>query len=171
MTVAETEKKEETLNPVNEVSINEANEKEAEPKILGTLIPKGRYVEAIGRRKRAVARVRVWEEKGSKHPFLVNDKEVLAYFPTEEMREVAKDALTRLKTPGKFVVHVHVKGSGIRSQADAVRHGLAKALAGLDVEWKRKLKKAGFLKPDIRIVERKKFGKKKARKSAQWSKR
>src|SRR3989344_101462 len=101
--------------------------------VAANLIPKGRFVEAIGRRKTAVARVRVWEEKSAKRGILVNDREVFEYFPAEETREAAKE--------------------------------------GLDGEWKKKLKKAGLLKPDTRIVERKKFGKKKARKSPQWSKR
>lgn len=149
----------------------EIKDKEVEERTRGTLVPKGRYVEAIGRRKRASARVRVWEEKGAKKAFLVNEREIFVYFPTEETREVAKDALAKLKVQNRFMVNARVKGGGVSAQADAVRHGLAKALAGLDVEWKRKLKKAGFLKPDIRIVERKKFGKKKARKSPQWSKR
>ena len=149
----------------------EIKDKDTEDRIQGVLIPKGRYVEAIGRRKRASARVRVWEEKGAKKAFTINDREVFDYFPTEETREVAKDALAKLKIQNRFVVNAHVKGSGVSAQADAVRHGLSRALAGLDPEWKKKLKKAGFLKPDIRIVERKKFGKKKARKSPQWSKR
>jgi len=143
----------------------------AEERVPGILIRDDRYVEAIGRRKRATARVRVWEEKGAKKSFLVNDKDVSLYFPTESMREMAKDALAKVKAQNRFTVSAHVKGSGISSQADAVRRGLAKALAGLDLEWRKKLKKAGLLKPDIRIVERKKFGKKKARKSPQWSKR
>ncbi|MBI1998982.1 MAG: 30S ribosomal protein S9 [Parcubacteria group bacterium] len=149
----------------------EIKEKDAEDRIQGTLIPKGRYVEAIGRRKRASARVRVWEEKGSKKAFSVNERDISDYFPTEKTRETAKDPLATLKAQNRFTVSVRIKGSGVSAQADAVRHGLSRALAGLDPEWRKKLKKAGFLKPDIRIVERKKFGKKKARKSPQWSKR
>src|SRR3989344_2602308 len=139
--------------------------------VAANLIPKGRFVEAIGRRKTAVARVRVWEGKSAKRGFLVNDREVFEYFPTEETREAAKEALAKLKAQNRFTVSAHVKGSGGSAQSEAVRQGLAKALAGLDGEWKKKLKKAGLLKPDTRIVERKKFGKKKARKSPQWSKR
>ncbi|MBI3075111.1 MAG: 30S ribosomal protein S9 [Parcubacteria group bacterium] len=153
------------------IETEEIKDKDAENRVQGTLIPKGRYVEAIGRRKRASARVRVWEEKGAKKAFVVNDREVFDYFPTEETRETAKDALAKLKIQNRFTVNAHVQGSGVSAQADAVRHGLSRALAGLDPEWRKKLKKAGFLKPDIRIVERKKFGKKKARKSPQWSKR
>lgn len=149
----------------------EIKDKEIEERTRGTLVPKGRYAEAIGRRKRATARVRIWEEKGSRKAFVVNDRDVSDYFPTEKTREMTKDPLAILKAHNRFVVSVHVKGSGVSAQADAIRHGLSRVLAGLDGEWKRKLKKAGFLKPDIRIVERKKFGKKKARKSPQWSKR
>ncbi|MBI2049126.1 MAG: 30S ribosomal protein S9 [Parcubacteria group bacterium] len=71
----------------------EIKEKDAEDRIQGTLIPKGRYVEAIGRRKRASARVRVWEEKGSKKAFSVNERDISDYFPTEKTRETAKDPL------------------------------------------------------------------------------
>ncbi|MBI2099670.1 30S ribosomal protein S9 [Candidatus Uhrbacteria bacterium] len=134
-------------------------------------MPPGRYVEAIGRRKRASARVRVWEGKGGKKSFVVNKKEMQEYFPTEDMRESAKNALTTLKAGNRFAIEARVKGSGFSAQADAVRQGLARALAMLDGEWKKKLKKAGLLKPDTRIVERKKFGLKKARKAPQWSKR
>ena len=152
--------------------MTQAQEKQEEKEpISGARIPEGRYVEAIGRRKRASARVRVWEEKGGKKSFIVNKKELHEYFPTEDMRESAKSALTTLKTQNRFAVEARVKGSGSRSQADAVRQGLARVLATLDGEWKKKLKKAGLLKPDTRIVERKKFGLKKARKAPQWSKR
>ena len=149
-------------------TVEQKEEKELTP---GTLIPEGRYVEAIGRRKRASARVRVWEEKGGRKSFIVNKKEMHEYFPTEDMREAAKSALTILKTGNRFTVEARVKGSGSAAQADAVRQGLARALATFDSEWKKKLKKAGLLRPDTRIVERKKFGLKKARKAPQWSKR
>ena len=148
--------------------IEQKEEKEA---TSGALIPEGRYVEAIGRRKRASARVRVWEEKGGKKSFVVNKKEMHEYFPTEDMREAAKNALETLKAGNRFTVEARVKGGGSAAQADAVRQGLARALATLDSDWKKKLKKAGLLRPDTRIVERKKFGLKKARKAPQWSKR
>ena len=151
--------------------MNSDKDKKKETQTIGTLIESGRYVEAIGRRKRAVARVRVREEKVTKLAFLINERQLHEYFQTENLRVKAKDPLSKLKNQNQFSITALVKGSGVSSQADAVRHGLSKVFASLDVEWKKKLKKAGFLKPDIRIKERKKFGKKKARKSPQWSKR
>lgn len=146
----------------------ENSNKEATARVL---IPEGRYVEAVGRRKEAVARVRVRETKGGKKSFIVNEKESNDYFPTEFMRERVKNALSATKTQNKFSIDAHVHGGGSSAQADAVEQGLARAIASLDSEWKKKLKKAGLLKHDTRIVERKKFGKKKARKAPQWSKR
>lgn len=128
-----------------------------------------RYIEAVGRRKTAVARVRITE--GSKNTFVVNDKPVADFFSTDEMRIVAQEAIMKMKIPAKFSVSAHVKGGGAHSQAEAVRHGLARALVDFDIELRGAMKKAGYLKRDPRSVERKKPGLKKARKSAQWSKR
>lgn len=128
-----------------------------------------RYIEGIGRRKSATARVRI--TPATKSAFLVNDKEVDAYFVTEEMRKIVRDALIGSGIEQAFNVSVHVNGSGIHSQAEAVRHGLARALVAYDLELRSNLKKIGFLKRDPRRKERKKFGLKKARKSPTWSKR
>ncbi len=128
-----------------------------------------RYIEAVGRRKTAVARVRITE--GAKNAFVINDKPVADFFPTEEMRIVAQEAIMKMEIPAKFTVSAHVKGGGAHSQAEAVRHGLARALAEFDTTLRSPLKKAGYLKRDPRSIERKKPGLKKARKSAQWSKR
>ena len=153
------------------MSNTEKNNNEENIVVAASLIPDGRFIEAAGRRTRSAARVRIWENKCAKKAFIVNDRELFDYFPTEDSREMAKEALIKIKAQNRFAVSVRVHGGGFSAQADAVRHGLAKALAGLDGEWKKKVKKSEFLKPDVRIVERKKFGKKKARKSPQWSKR
>ncbi len=128
---------------------------------------KKQYTETIGRRKTATARVRISE--ASKASYVINDKDLATYFPTEELQKIVTDPF---KIADKaYAVSVHVKGSGIHSQAEAVRHGLARALVVEDESDKTKLKQEGFLKRDPRSKERRKFGLKKARKAPQWSKR
>ncbi len=128
-----------------------------------------RYIETIGRRKTSAARVRV--TPSSRDHFSVNEKEVAVYFPTAELQRIVHEAIQRGKTAEKFSITVRVKGGGIHSQAEAVRHGIARVFAGQDKELRTILKKQGFLKRDPRAKERRKFGLKKARKSPQWSKR
>ncbi|MBX4198381.1 30S ribosomal protein S9 [Candidatus Parcubacteria bacterium] len=128
-----------------------------------------KYIETVGRRKTSIARVRITE--AGKSSILINDRELAHYFPTADLQRIATEAITKVKAPSKFKITVHLKGGGISSQAEAFRHGLARALTEYDVEFKGKLKKAGFLKRDPRAKERRKFGLKKARKAPQWSKR
>lgn len=129
----------------------------------------GKYIEAVGRRKTSTARVRIAE--ASKDSCVVNGKEVEVYFPTAELRGIVNEALPKSKVVGKFFVSVHVVGGGIHSQAEALRHGLSRALVMFDFETRKRLKKLGYLKRDPRMKERRKFGLKKARKAPQWSKR
>ena len=128
-----------------------------------------RYIETIGRRKTAAARVRV--TPGAKQSITVNDLDVDTYFKTDEQKRVAADAITKAKLPVKFKITARVAGGGLSAQAESVRHGISRALVEYDAELRKKLKKAGFLKRDPRSKERRKFGLKKARKSPQWSKR
>ena len=127
-----------------------------------------KYIEAIGRRKTSIARVRI--TPAAKTSFKVNEKDMASYFPTAELRKIVEDAIEKTKL-GKFSISVRIKGGGTHSQAEAVRHGIARALVKHDESSKSKLKAAGFLKRDPRAKERRKFGLKKARKSPQWSKR
>jgi len=126
------------------------------------------YTEAIGRRKTSVARVRITE--ASTESIIVNGIDVVVYFPTEELQMIIRDALSKVKTP-KFKVTTIVSGGGIHSQAEAVRHGIARAVIILNEDLRKKMKRAGYLKRDPRMKERRKFGLKKARKAPQWSKR
>ena len=128
----------------------------------------GRYIEGIGRRKTAIARVRITE--ASKTSFTINDKSLEDYFP-ETYRAIVQSPFKTVELPVKYSVSIHVSGSGPHAQAEAIRHGLSRAILTTDAELKGSLKKAGFLKRDSRTVERKHFGFKKARKSSQWSKR
>lgn len=129
-----------------------------------------RYIETIGRRKTASARVRM--TPATKTSYELNGKTLEAYFPTRELRITAEESLNSSKlTTTKFLITAVLKGGGISAQAVALRHGIARGLIEYDRELRGKLKKAGFLKRDPRAKERRKFGLKKARKSPQWSKR
>jgi len=127
-----------------------------------------KYIEGVGRRKTSVARVRISE--GGKG-IIVNSKDHAVYFPTFEMQRIVKEALEKMNVSDRFKVEVHIYGGGIHSQAEALRHGLARALVKHNPDFRKRLKKAGYLKRDPRMKERRKFGLKKARKAPQWSKR
>lgn len=130
----------------------------------------GEYIESVGRRKTATARVRMYA--GDKVEVVVNDQPLEEYFPTKEMQLAVTDPFTTTEEiTDPFFVSVHVSGSGLSGQAQAVRHGISRALVEHSNEAKKPLKDKGYLKRDPRMVERKKPGKKKARKSSQWSKR
>lgn len=128
-----------------------------------------KYFEAVGRRKTSVARVRLFTQGEKK--FLVNGKACQDYFPTLELQQTATSSLERMKVLDKFSVEVRVRGGGIHSQAEAVRHGISRALVIFNAEFKKRLRKAGFLTRDPRMRERKKFGLKRARRAPQWQKR
>lgn len=140
--------------------------KDKKPKDTSTV--SDRYTEAVGRRKMAIARVRIFED--NKQSFLINDRELDEYFPTNELQNIVKTVFSA-KIPDKFKITVVIRGGGISSQAEAIRLGIARALEKFKPELRKNLKKAGHLKRDPRVKERKKFGLKKARKAAQWSKR
>lgn len=127
------------------------------------------YFEAVGRRKTAVARVRLTPAKEAS--FSINEKTLADYFQTAELQNIINDAFKASGISQPFAMSVKVLGSGVHSQAEAVRHGVARALVSYDNNLKLNIKKAGFLKRDSRQVERKKPGLKKARKSPTWSKR
>ncbi len=130
---------------------------------------KNRYIEAVGRRKTAIARVRI--TPSTKASFIVNEKDVKEYFSTNDLQSIAQEAMSKSEIGEKFTVTVQVLGGGIHAQAEAIRHGLSRTLVERDEQVKNTLKKLGFLKRDSRQVERKKFGLKKARKAPTWSKR
>lgn len=127
------------------------------------------YYEAVGRRKTSVARVRLFPKK--QRSYTINDRSLEDYFPTKTLQKQARDPLDVSDTKQEFTVSAIIRGGGVHSQAGALRHGIARALEKYDPELRQGLKKAGFIKRDPRVKERKKFGLKKARKRAQWSKR
>ncbi len=127
------------------------------------------YIRAIGRRKTATAVVKL--KKATKTSYSFNGRDLLVYFPTAELKKIVTGAFETANASEKFEVIATIKGGGIHAQAEAVRHGISRALVAFDGELRGVLKKAKMLKRDPRQVERKKFGLKKARKSPQWSKR
>ena len=127
------------------------------------------YFEAVGRRKTAVARVRIFP--AAKTSYDINEKDLPTYFPTAELQHVVASPFIASKIAQKFKVTAHMNGGGIHSQAEALRHGIARALIIYDKELRLLVKKPGYLKRDPRAKERRKFGLKKARKAPQWSKR
>ena len=127
-----------------------------------------RYFEGVGRRKTAVARVRLFTKAGD---FRVNEQLHTEFFKTFDQQKIAEEALQKMKLFGRFRVSVKVNGGGSHAQAEAVRHGLARCLIKFNPDFRKRLKRADFLKRDPRMKERKKFGLKKARKAPQWAKR
>ncbi len=128
-----------------------------------------RYFEAIGRRKTSVARVRLFT-RGEKE-FLINNKSCEKYFVFPEDQQTATSSMRKMKCLDKFRVSIMVKGGGRHSQAEAIRHGTARVLVIFNQNFRKRLRKAGYLTRDPRMRERKKFGLKRARKAPQWAKR
>ena len=144
-----------------------ATNTEAAPVHVQKLDRQGRAY-ATGKRKDAVARV--WIKPGS-GKITVNGRGVEVYFARPVLRLILNQPLQIVSREGQYDVMVNVNGGGLSGQAGAVRHGLSKALTYYEPELRSALKREGFLTRDARVVERKKYGKKKARKSFQFSKR
>jgi small subunit ribosomal protein S9 len=125
-------------------------------------------VNAIGRRKEAVARVYLTEGKGN---ITINKRDLKEYFPVETLQYIVKQPLALLELAEKYDVKVNLDGGGIKGQAEALRLGITRALIKIDAEYRPELKAAGFVTRDPRQVERKKPGQPKARKRFQFSKR
>lgn len=136
-----------------------------------------KYYEAVGRRKESVAIVRLFTKKstdimdGDNALIQVNGKDYRDYFTDKILQAIAESSLRKLKSLNRFKATVKVGGGGMSGQADAIKHGLARALVIFDQNFRKKLKKSGFLTRDSRVKERRKYGLKKARKSPQWQKR
>ena len=138
-----------------------------------------KYFEAVGRRKNAIARVRIYTKKSTdenkeedKALMVINNIDYIDYFHQNQMlQEIAEAPLKKLKSINRFKATVRVSGGGIHGQAEAIRHGLARAMIMFDPNFAKKLKKSGYLTRDSREKERRKYGLKKARKAPQWAKR
>ena len=123
---------------------------------------------AVGRRKKAIARVRLVPGEGN---IIINKRSLDEYFGYETLKTVVRQPLVLTDTLTRFDVIVNVKGGGYTGQAGAIRHGIARALVKADEELKPAVKKAGYLTRDPRMKERKKYGLKAARRAPQFSKR
>lgn len=129
-------------------------------------VKSNKYIEAVGRRKTSIARVRVTFDKPG---FSINGLSLAEYFPIKELQHVVESPIKKLDV--KIHVSAKVSGGGISSQAESVRLGISRALLLNDPTIRTTLKKEGMLRRDSRSKERRKFGLKKARKAPQWSKR
>ena len=130
---------------------------------------KKKYFYGTGRRKSSVARVRVYENgTGS---IIINGREIDDYFGLDTLKLIVNQPLVTADLVGKVDIAVTVAGGGVSGQAGAIRHGLSRALLGLNPEYRTTLKAAGFLTRDPRMKERKKYGLKAARRAPQFSKR
>lgn len=128
------------------------------------------YIYAVGKRKTAIATVRVYSN--GKGEITVNNKTLVEYFKDEKKKiDIAMDALNLLNLAKNFTIVIVTKGGGKASQSEAIRLGISRALIKLDEEYKKTLRSKGFLTRDPRSKERKKPGLKKARRAPQWSKR
>lgn len=125
-------------------------------------------INTLGRRKTAVARIYMTSGKGD---MTVNGRELKNYFPTEVLQIILNQPFALVNATGKFDVKVNVRGGGIGGQAEAIRMAISRALCEFDSENRPPLKNEGFLTRDSRMVERKKYGRAKARKKFQFSKR
>lgn len=129
---------------------------------------KGTYFYATGKRKRAIARVRLYKGTGQ---VIVNGKEAKDYFSTQEMVDAFMAPLLLTGDAKSFNISVKIEGGGLSAQADALRHGIARALVVADADNRSVLKPEGYLTRDSRKRERKKFGLRRARRAPQFSKR
>ena len=125
-------------------------------------------VNALGRRKRAIARIFVSEGTGK---ITINKRDLAEYFPSTILQYVVKQPLNKLGAAEKYDIKVNLCGGGFTGQAGAIRHGISRALLEVDAEYRPILKKAGYLTRDPRMKERKKYGLKAARRAPQFSKR
>jgi small subunit ribosomal protein S9 len=146
----------------------------AEVEVIQTEKPKKKtslpYIYAVGRRKNSTARVRFYA-KDSRSEIVVNDKDYKKYFPYFEYHQIVEQPLKKVDMFGKNYISVKVSGGGVRGQAEAVRHGIARTLLKFNEEWKKTLRGEGYLTRDSRKKERKKPGLKRARRAPQWAKR
>lgn len=138
---------------------------------------KEKYFQTVGRRKESIAIIRLFTKKstdtieGDNALVRVNDKDYRDYFSDKLLQSIVESPLRKLKSLNRFKATVLVRGGGLSGQADAIKHGLARALVEFDQNFRKKLKKGRFLTRDPRIKERRKYGLKKARKAPAWSKR
>jgi small subunit ribosomal protein S9 len=154
---------------VSQQEIASPKEKETIEKQTGADGARKLYLYAVGRRKEAIATVKLF--KNGKGEIKVNKKKYTEYFRTFELEQIVSSPLKSVGQADKVDVEARVSGGGLVGQAEAVRLGIARALVQLNVNFKKNLRKAGFLTRDPRVKERKKYGLRRARRAPQWQKR
>lgn len=125
-------------------------------------------INTLGRRKTAIARIYMERGKGQ---ITINNRDLKDYFPTEVLQNKVRQALALTNNVENYDIKVNVEGGGVTGQAEAIRLAIARALVEVDAEYKSKLRAEGLMTRDPRMVERKKFGRRKARRRFQFSKR
>lgn len=125
-------------------------------------------INTIGRRKTSVARIYMKSGSGQ---ITINDRELGNYFPSEILQTIVKQPLAKVEVEANYDVNINVDGGGLKGQAEAIRMAISRALVEVDAEHRGALKEDGFLTRDPRMVERKKYGRRKARRRFQFSKR
>ncbi len=151
-----------TTTTKKSIRVPKAQKREVEP------VKKERYFEAVGRRKKAIARVRLYTKKTGVE---INGQDFQKYFPTTSLQKKTYAPLEKMKISDKLGAVVKAKGGGINAQAEAISLGIARALTKFNPDFKKRLRRFGHLTRDPRMVERKKYGLKKARRAPQWKKR
>lgn len=129
---------------------------------------KKNFYYGTGKRKNSIARTRIYEGQGNVE---VNGRSMQDYFPRDTLQMIIQQPLQLVHLQDKFDIKINVNGGGISGQAQAIRHGISKALTEYDPELRKSLKNANFLTRDARVKERKKYGQPSARKKSQYSKR
>jgi len=125
-------------------------------------------INTVGRRKSSVARIYMTPGNGK---IEINSRELTEYFPSEILQTIVKQPVVAVSQDGSFDIKINVSGGGTKGQAEAIRLAISRALCEVDEEHRPPLKKEGFLTRDPRMVERKKYGRRKARRRFQFSKR
>jgi small subunit ribosomal protein S9 len=160
--------KAETSEAAPETPADETPAVEAEAKPARVVIPAGKPIQTVCRRKQAIVRVRLMPGTGK---FTLNGRSLEEYFPNKVHQQLIREPLVTVEKPESFDIFANLKGGGITGQAGALRLAIARALIDVEIDDRPALKKAGFLTRDPRVKERKKYGLKKARKAPQYSKR
>ena len=131
--------------------------------------PQAQYFYGTGRRKSAIAKMRIYPDDGT--AIIVNDKPMEEYFNWLPWQSTVREPFATSGTVGRFRVMAKVTGGGVNAQAEAIRHGIARALVVFDPNLKPSLRRAGFITRDARVKESKKYGLKRARRAPQYTKR
>lgn len=138
------------------------------PKAQEAVTPKERYFESVGRRKQSIARVRLFTKRTT---IEINNRPLASYFPVLRLQKKVVSPIEKMKLDDKLGAVIKVMGGGLTGQADAICLGIARALLKFNPEFRKRLRRLGLLTRDARVVERKKYGLKKARRAPQWQKR